>query len=232
MSRAHSGFIPSEKVEAAKGYEFSAVDQAALRFAAKLKAQAEEEERARNQVERQAGHAAGYAEGYAQGHSQATLDGQKQMQAYIANEGDAAARRFFQQFELAQTQLQASEQAIAKGTLELACEIARQVLRRELNTNPNALQPVMREALGMLTSDTKVAVVRLNPLDVDVFSDVFKAEFAHLSLTLLPDASITRGGCLVESAGTVIDGTIERRWQKTVASLGLESTWEEEGDVR
>lgn len=231
MSRAHSSFIPAEKIEDAKEWNFNAVDQAALRFAAKLKAQAEEEERRHNKAEREAGHSQGYAEGFAQGHAQATLEGQRQIDNFIATQGQEAAQRYLALFESAQTQLAASEQAIAHGALELACEIARQVLRRELSLNPNALQPVIREAIGMLTSDTKAAVVRLNPLDVDVFSDVFQAEFSHLKLTLLPDASVSRGGCLVEAAGTVVDGTLERRWQKAVASLGLDSAWEAEGDV-
>jgi hypothetical protein len=41
MSRAHSSFIPAEQVNAVADWNFGAVDQAAIRFAAKLKAQAE-----------------------------------------------------------------------------------------------------------------------------------------------------------------------------------------------
>jgi flagellar assembly protein FliH len=120
---------------------------------------------------------------------------------------------------------------MAKGVLELACELARQVLRHELSTNPNALQPVIREALAMLASDCKAAVVRMNPLDIEVFGEVLRQEFSSLSLTLLPDAATTRGGCLVEAAGTVVDGSVEKRWQRAVASLGLESRWEDADDV-
>jgi hypothetical protein len=29
----------------------------------------------------------------------------------------------------------------------------------------------------------------------------------------------------------VVDGTVERRWHKAVASLGLESAWEDADDV-
>jgi flagellar assembly protein FliH len=57
------------------------------------------------------------------------------------------------------------------------------------------------------------------------------AEFPNLELTLVPDANVSSGGCLVEAAGTVVDGSIERRWHKVVASLGLESAWEETDDV-
>ena len=134
--------------------------------------------------------------------------------------------------EWAQLQLDQSQQAMAKGVLELACELARQVLRRELSTNPNALQPVVREALAMLTVDSKLAAVRMNPVDLDRFSEDLAREFSNLKLTLVPDASVTVGGCLVEAAGTVVDGTVQRRWNKAVASLGLESTWEQDDDVR
>jgi len=106
------------------------------------------------------------------------------------------------------------------------------VLRHELASNPNALQPVIREAMGMLTSDCKAAVVRMNPVDIEVFAEVLRQEFSSLSMTLLPDSNVTRGGCIVEAAGTVVDGTVEKRWQRAVASLGLEASWEDANDLR
>ena len=227
MSRAHSSFIPSEDIVAASDWAFDPVDQAALRFAAKVKAQAEAEDRARDG----AAHQAGFEEGYAQGHAHATLEGQRQIQQYIDTQGQDAANHFLSMFRAGQEQIEQSQQAMAKGVLELACELARQVLRRELTVNPNALQPVVREALSLLTVDSKMAAVRMHPLDLDVFAEDLAREFPNLQLNLVPDASITAGGCLVEAAGTVIDGTVERRWHKAVASLGLESTWELENDV-
>ena len=232
MSRAHSSYIPSDQIGTVVDWNFAAVDQSAIKFAAKLKAQAEAEEKSKSEAVHQAGHSQGYTEGFAQGHAQATLEGQRQITEFIATQGQEAAQAFLKLFATAQTQLQESEQALAKGVLELACELSRQVLRHELATNPNVLLPVVREALGMLAADSKAAVVRLNPVDVEVFSGVLKTEFANLSLTLVPDAAVVRGGCLVESAGTVVDGTVQRRWQRAVASLGLESAWEESDEVR
>ena len=60
-----------------------------------------------------------------------------------------------------------------------------------------------------------------------MLEEVLRAEFPSLSLTLLADATLTRGGCVVESAGTVVDGTVEKRWLRAIASLGLNSPWEE-----
>ena len=228
MSRAHSSFIPAEQIGDASSWAFDPVDQAALKCAAKVKAQAEAEDRARDDSARQSG----FADGYAQGHAQATLEGQRQIQQYMDTQGQAAAQRLLGLLKSAQDRVEQSQQAMAKGVLELACELARQVLRRELTTNPNALQPVVREALGMLTVDCKMAAVRMHPVDLDVFAEDLVREFPNLGLTLVPDASVTAGGCLVEAAGTVVDGTVQRRWHKAVASLGLESSWEQDHDVR
>jgi flagellar assembly protein FliH len=229
MSRAHSSFIADENIGTVTDWTFAAVDQSSLRFAAKLQAQADQEEldrQAKTDFVRQAGHAEGYSQGFAQGHAQATLEGQKLIADYIANEGAQSALAFAQLFASAQSQLADSHQVMAQGVLELACELARQVLRHEIATNPNALQPVVREALGVLTADTKAAAVRLNPSDIEVFGEGLRQKFSNLSLNLLPDAAIAQGGCLVEAAGTVVDGTLEKRWQRAVASLGLESSWD------
>jgi len=227
MSRAHSTYIPAEEVENATEFNFTAVDQAAIRFAAKLRAQALEEERARDNTARQTGYNEGYAEGFAQGHAQATLEGQKQIAEYIANQGAQEATRLAQLFEAAETQLEQNAQVMSRGVLELACELARQVLRHELSTNPNVLQSVVKEALGMLTLDTKAASLRLNPQDMDVVGANIARDFPNLAITLIPDANVTPGGCLVEAGATVVDGTLQRRWSKVVGALGLESAWED-----
>jgi len=220
--RTHNRFISGEDLGTVAGWEFGAVDQASVRFAAKVRAQELAEEQAREEL----AHQAGYAEGFAQGHAQGALEGQQHLDEYIATQGQEAARQFGQLFEAANASIGESQQVMAKGLLELACELARQVLRHELSNNPNALQPVIREALSVLSTDSKAALVRLNPLDLDVLEEVLRQEFSGLSLTLLADSSITRGGCLVEAAGTVVDGTIEKRWSRAVARLGLESSWE------
>ena len=64
-----------------------------------------------------------------------------------------------------------------------------------------------------------------------VLADDLRQEFSNLALNLVTDLTLTRGGCLAESAGTVIDGTVERRWQRSVASLGLASSWEADLDA-
>lgn len=221
--RNYTRFIPGEEIDAVEQWNFGAVDTAAQLLAAQVKARDEASDQVTNDALRQEG----YAEGFVQGHAQATLDAQRQITDFIANQGQETARHFAQLFVSVQAQQADAEQVVARGVLELACELARQVVRRELSVNPHALQPVIREALGLLMAESKTALIRMNPLDLEVLEDVLRSEFSGLSLTLLADATVARGGCLVESAGTVVDGTIEKRWMRAVANLGLNPPWEE-----
>ena len=227
MSKYQARITPESELKVNSEHDFSAVDQISQRFAAKLRAQAMEEERRKENTVRHAALNEGYAQGFAKGHAQATAEGQQRLQDYINHQGTELSRTFGELFANVQAQIAQSEQVMAQGILELATELARQVVRHELRSNTQILEPVIREAMGMLAVDCKIAVVRLNPQDMTVVSELMAREFDHLAITLIPDASLTPGGCLVEAAGTVIDGTIEKRWQRAVATLGLQSHWEE-----
>lgn len=221
-NRNYTRFIPGEEVVDAAQWRFGAVDTAALALAARVKAQEDAKEQAVADLARQEG----YAQGLVQGREQALQEAQSQIAAFQAGQGQAAARNFAALFAAAQTQLGEAQQMMAQGVLELACEIARQVLRQELTVNPDVLTPVIREALELLVADSKSAAVRLNPRDCDVVRAVAELEFPDFALTLRADPRVSPGGCLVEAAGTVVDGSLEKRWTRAVARLGLSSNWE------
>lgn len=227
MASNYSRFIPGEEIDAVAQWRFGAVDAAAMLLEEQARTRIQEEQA---ETFRQEGYAQGFADGSVQGHGQAMLEAQEQVNAFLNNQGQDIARQLATLVESAHAQLDAAEQVAARGMLDLACELARQVLRHEISTNPNALLPVIREALTPLIADSKSAVLKLHPLDMDMLQDVLRADYPNLPLTLLADASISRGGCLVQSAGTQIDGTLEKRWARAVGQLGLDLPWEEAAD--
>ena len=228
--RNYARFIPGEEIEAVEQWTFNAINTVAQHLAAQASAREAQEEVAQIESVRQQGVQAGYAEGVAKGRDQAQAEVRQQMQDFLFTQGREAAGKLGQLFASAQAQLQEAEQAMAQGVLELSCEMARQVLRQELSINPNVLMPVLREALGMLAVDSKSAVVRMNPVDLDALGEQIHADFAGMDLSLRADITVLQGGCQVESSGMVVDGTLGKRWQHVVASLGLSSTWEDSGE--
>lgn len=222
--RPYTRFIPGEEIDAVSRWSFADVDAAAMLLEQQARAREADEQL---QSARQQAHAEGYAEGFQQGRAETLLEAQRQINDYIAKQGRETAQQFGNLIESTRSQLEAAEQLAAQSVLELACELARQVLRQEIATNPNSLLPVIREALGLLFADSKAVQIRLHPLDLDVLQDVLREEYPNLPLTLQPDATLTRGGCLVESAGTVIDGRLEKRWARAIGRLGQNLPWEE-----
>lgn len=221
--RTPSRFIPGEEINAVAQWDFAAVDTHSLRAAAQAQVYQQARDMERDEALRQEG----YAQGFIQGQAHAVLDAEKKIADYVDHQGREAAERLAGLFSSADEQLSQAQQVLARGVLDLACELARQVLRQELSVNPNVLQPVVREALALLAADSKAAVVRLNPLDLEVLQEPLKAEFASLALTLVADASLQPGACLVTSGGTVVDGTLDMRWRRAVANLGLDMDWED-----
>lgn len=220
-------FIPGEDIRAVTQWDFGDVDADLLKLAELERERQSEADHTREEALRAKAHADGFAEGFAQGQAMAVLQGEQQLQAYIDGQGREAAAQFAKVLESAQAEIADAHQVMARGVLELACEVARHVLRHELSVNPNAVLPVVREGLTLLADDSKAAVVRLNPLDLDVLQDTLQTEFSGLALTLTPDSSIAPGGCRISSAGAVVDGDLHLRWRRAIAKLGLELDWDD-----
>lgn len=224
-------FIPGEDIRVVTQWDFADVDADLLKLAEQDRARQAEIVDALDEAIRKKAHAdgrtVGFADGFAQGHANAVLQGEQQLQVYIDGQGQELAQRFGQLLQSTQEQLAQSQQVMTRGVLELACEVARQILRHELSVNPNVVLPVVREGLNLLADDSKTAVVRLNPLDLDVLQDTLHSEFAGLALTLTPDSGISPGGCRISSAGAVVDGDLHTRWRRAVAKLGLDLQWDE-----
>ena len=224
--RSYSRFIPGEEIEGCEQWRFRAIDTAAQLLEAQVRAREAEQTDAQVQMLRQDSFHAGFADGLIQGRAQAEAELQQQMADFLANQAQTSAQRLGEIFTAAQSELTQSRQVVAEGVLELACELARQVLREELSVDPSVMLPVIREAVELLGVEHQSAIVRMHPTDLDVLQTPLVGEFAGLSLALRADANMEPGGCVVESAGMVVDATLQKRWQRAVATLGLASTWE------
>lgn len=182
------------------------------------------------QQAREQARAEGRAQGLAQGRAEATNEWQQRMDSYTSGAGRETAQRLQALVLKCDDSLQALEQNMASEVLQLACDIARQVVRQELACKPEALLPVVREALDMLVTEGRAVTVRLNPVDWEVLDAPLRAEHgAAGKLQWLADASVPAGDVRVDSGGAVIEAGLDSRWRRAVAALGLVSSWYEGG---
>lgn len=125
--------------------------------------------------------------------------------------------RVLEQF---QHQLDLLEQAMARRVAGIALQVARQVVRTELNTPAAVVIAVTQEALDEVLLSARHITVRLHPADLLLVEQGCAEVFTARGVRVLPDSQIERGGCLVESDLGAVDARIGTRWARAVAALG------------
>ncbi len=121
--------------------------------------------------------------------------------------------------------LMALEQDIAAAVARIATQLARQVVRSELATRPEAINQVAHEAVHAVLLSAKHIVVQVHPDDHALVSVGAAEALAARGARLLAQSHIERGGCLVESDAGSIDARIASRWADGVQALGTGVEW-------
>ncbi len=111
----------------------------------------------------------------------------------------------------------------AEAVLNLALSIARQVVRREIAIDAEAVLPPLREAVAAVIDQQSHPRVHMNPQDLARLRNDLEADGMFKGCRLIPDAGIGRGGCRVETGQSEVDATVESRWQRVLAAVGVDA---------
>lgn len=108
-----------------------------------------------------------------------------------------------------ETMVEQTEKEIAK----IVIAVARKIVKKEINQDPDVVVRVAREALERVM-DVQSITVRVNPLDWEKLKEV-QPELLSLSsgqsLHIEKDKTIERGGTIVETGNGTIDARIEQQ---------------------
>lgn len=102
---------------------------------------------------------------------------------------------------------------------ELALIIARQIIRRELRTDPGEVIGLVREAMALLPSAARDVKIHLHPDDKPLVRDNLNLGDGDSRIELLDDPTISRGGCRIDAEPTRIDATLESRLNQLSAAI-------------
>ncbi|HTW97997.1 MAG TPA: FliH/SctL family protein, partial [Acidimicrobiales bacterium] len=135
-----------------------------------------------------------------------------------ADEAQAAARRAAVEFEervrdavaflenaalFVRAQLSDELDRLAKGATSLALGLTEAILQRELALSDDPGAEAITRALALVPSDA-AAIARCNPEDLGLIGEIDSD-----TLKLVPDDSVGRGGCLLDTGSTLVDARIE-----------------------
>ena len=117
------------------------------------------------------------------------------------------------------------EESLAGRLLDLALDIARQMLRTDLKARREALLPVVREAMQCLPDQAQRPQLLLNPADVELVRARIGNELQLNGLGIVEDHRIEPGGCRIVATNCEVDATLPARWRRVLAVLGKDTAW-------
>ncbi|HVN42288.1 MAG TPA: FliH/SctL family protein [Steroidobacteraceae bacterium] len=115
--------------------------------------------------------------------------------------------------------LEELDEEVEQELLALAFAIARQLVRREIKTDPAQVVGVVRDALSALPVAARDVKVYLHPEDAKLVRQHLPAEDQPRAWTIVEDAVLMRGGARVVTASSQVDARLETRLGALVAEL-------------
>ncbi len=155
------------------------------------------------------GFEAGFAEGKEQGAEQGLEETRKEMESRIDRLEHLLGELLIP--------IRRHEDELETALVNLTTILARTVVYRELSIDSSQIRQVVRQAMASLPSTTDNVRILVNPEDADWVRQV--AERFEATNSVVEDDSILRGGCKVETRHSLVDFTVEKRFQKVVQGM-------------
>ena len=115
--------------------------------------------------------------------------------------------------------LQELDDAVEQQLAQLAMLVARQLVRRELKTDPDQVIGVVREALAALPVAARDVQLALHPEDAEIVREALSLHQGEQSIHIIDDPVQSRGGCRLLTRTSQIDASVESRLNAVIANV-------------
>lgn len=174
---------------------------------------------------REQGYEAGFAEGREAGHKEGLESGLVEGREQGKGEGYEEARKEIDskldRLEHLMGELvlpiKRHEDELETALVNLTTVLARAVVYRELTLDSSQIQQVVRRTMESLPSTAENIRIRVNPEDCELVREV--AGRLEASAAVVEDSGILPGGCQVETRHSLVDFTVEKRFQRAVQGM-------------
>lgn len=157
-------------------------------------------------------HKQAHKEGFEQGHKEGLEKAQKEISAQM--------QHLKQILNALAEPLQAADDQVEQELIALSMAVARQIIRREIEQDPEQIIAVVREAMAELPSSARNIRIFLHPDDAALVRETLNTEEDETApWKIVEDMVLTRGGCRVESDTSRIDASLEKRLNAILTEL-------------
>lgn len=102
---------------------------------------------------------------------------------------------------------------IAPDILEISVDIAKKIIKKELSQDPQMIIDSIIEILKGLSKEESKVTIRVNPTQINIVKQQIPTVLEQVGLDakilIVPDDTMSEGGCMVTTTNGVIDATIE-----------------------
>lgn len=153
------------------------------------------------------------ARGYQAGIARAHAEMQAQNEAL-----DAHVRQLESVCQLLASPLRDLDAHVEQELLQLALAVGKQLARRELRLDPAQVIGILRESLAQLAASAREVRVHLHPEDAATVRERLATPTNERAWSIVEDATLTRGGCIVRTESSQIDVRLESRVSAVIAN--------------
>jgi flagellar assembly protein FliH len=148
-------------------------------------------------------------------------EGIKETNEAIQSENDELKSQLVRSITLLQEQkehLDTLFKNVEEDLVESAIIIAKKVIKKELEENSTAIAKSIATSLIQTLKDTSEVTLKVNRVDFDEISEHFNGDLIKITV----DEAVNRGGVIIISSDTNIDGTLQTRLDKAIELIGKE----------
>lgn len=102
---------------------------------------------------------------------------------------------------------------IAPDILEISVDIARKIVKKEIEQNPQIVLETITDVLNTLPKDEARVSIKVNPSQLALIKESIPEIISSLGLevriNVSPDDTITLGSCIVQTSNGIVDATID-----------------------
>jgi len=157
------------------------------------------------------GYKVGFEKGHEAGQKAGLEAGQQQINQKIAT--------LQQIMTTLNTPLLDLDQEVEDDLISLVMTMTRQLVRRELKTQPEHVIGAVRAAMAVLPINDRKLKIHLHPQDVELVKTGLSIENEDSNWQWLEDPLLTRGGVKLVTANTTVDATVEARLSSVINKL-------------
>jgi len=155
------------------------------------------------------------AEAYKEAFDQGLAEGREAGRGEVRAQVEKLAGMFY---DLAKP-FEALDAEVERELLTLAMALARQIVRRELKTDPTQIIGIIRDAIAALPVAAREVRVHLHPEDAAVVRQNLSPTESERAWAIVEDPVMARGGCQITTATSRIDARLETRLAAILSDL-------------